>query len=69
MLFFIFNNSNIQFVEKKLNQRFYTVAKALPTTKWVELMNKEEFVKMTLDENSKIFVMHVVSLKALLVKM
>lgn len=35
--------------------------KALPTTQFVKLINKEEFVKKILDENSKTFVVHVAS--------
>ena len=62
ILFITFNNTNIQFVKKKLTCRFYTNAEALPTTKQAELINKKEFAKVALDKNGETFVMHVVSL-------
>ena len=39
--------------------RSYTTAKALPTIKRIELINKKEFTKMALDENSKTFVIYM----------
>ena len=66
MLFLIFNNANIQFAEKKLTWRSYTVAEALPTTERVELIDKKEFAKAALDEESKTFVVHVAALKVAL---
>ena len=62
MPFLTLSNANVQFVEKELTWRSYTTAKALPTTKRVELVNKKKFAKAALDENSKTFVMHVASL-------
>ena len=53
---------NCQFAEKELTWRSYTTAEALLTTKRVELIDKKEFAKAVLDENSKTFVMHVASL-------
>ena len=60
--FFTLSNVDIQFVEKELTWRFYTTAEALPTTKRVELIDKKEFVKVALDENSETYVVHVASL-------
>ncbi len=37
-------------------------AKALPTTSQVELIDKREFAKVAIDENSEIFVMHMSAL-------
>ena len=62
MPFLTFSNADVQFVEKELTWRFYTTAKALPTTKWIELINKKEFAKATLDEKFETFVIHVTSL-------
>ena len=45
ILFLIFSNTDIQFVEKKLTWRFYTSVKTLPITKRVELIDKKEFAK------------------------
>lgn len=64
IFFLSFNNTNIKFAElKKLTWRIYTTAEALPTTSWVKLVNKKEFAKAALDENSKTFMVHVVFLK------
>ena len=62
MPFLTFSNADVQFVEKELTWRSYTTVKALPTTKRVELINKKEFAKAALDENSETFVVHVASL-------
>ena len=62
MPFLTLSNADIQFVEKELTWRSYTTAEALPTTKWVELINKKKFAKAALDENSETFVIHVASL-------
>ena len=66
MLFLILNNVDIQFVEKELTWRSYTTTEALPTTKRIELINKKEFVKMALDENSETFVIYVTSFNLVL---
>ena len=58
--FLTFSNANVQFVEKELTWRSYTTAEALPTLKRVEFINKKEFAKVVLDENSEIFVIYVV---------
>lgn len=65
MPFLTFSNANIQFKKKKFTQRTYTAAKALSTTKWVELINKKEFIKTALDKNSKIFLVHISALQVL----
>ena len=62
MPFLTLSNADVQFVKKELTWRSYTTAKALPTTKRVELINKKEFAKAALDENSETFVIHVASL-------
>ena len=41
--FLTLSNADVQFLEKKLTWRSYTTAKALPTTKQVELIDKKEF--------------------------
>ena len=41
---------------------FYTTAKAISTTKQVEIINKKEFAKTALDEHVETFVVHVISL-------
>ncbi len=65
MLFLALSNADSQFGAEKLTWRSYTTAKALPTTSRVELINKREFAKVALDENSETFVVHVATLKAM----
>ena len=69
MLFLTFSNANIQFAEKELTWRSYTAAEALPNTKRVKLINKNEFAKAVLDKESETFVVHVAALEALLARM
>ncbi len=37
---------------------------ALSTTSQVELIDKKEFVKVALDENSETFIMHILAIEA-----
>lgn len=62
MLFLTLSNAEIQFAEKKLTWRSYTAAKALFTSKRIELIDKKEFAKIMLDKNVEVFVVHVTSL-------
>ena len=62
MPFLILSNVDVQFVKKEHTWKTYTTAKALPTIKQVELIDKKEFGKTALDEKSETFVIHVVSL-------
>ena len=64
MPFLAFSNGDIQFAEKELTWRSYTAAEALPTTKWVELIDKKEFAKTALDEEFETSVVHVAALEA-----
>ena len=66
MPFLTFSNADIQFVEKELTWRFYAAAKALPTTKRVELIDIRKFAKAALDEESETFLIYVAALEALL---
>ena len=61
MPFLNLSNANIQFAKKELTWRSYTVAEALPTTKWVEIIDKKKFARAAFDENVKAFIMHVTS--------
>ena len=62
MPFLTFSNANMQFAEKKLTWRSYTIKKTLPTIWKIELIDKKEFAKAALDEYIKAFVIHVSSL-------
>ncbi len=65
LLFLALNNADFQFNTKKLTWRSSTNVEALPTTSWVKLINKREFTKAALDENSKTFVVHVANLEVI----
>lgn len=64
MFFLTLSNADIQIAEKKLTWRSYTAAEALPTTKWIEPINKKKFAKAALDVESEMFVLHVAELEA-----
>ncbi len=65
MPFLFLSNANVEFAELgKLTWRTYTAAEALPTTSRVELINKREFARAALDENSETFVVYVSALEA-----
>ena len=58
-LFLTLSNANRQFADKKLTLMTYTTKKAVPTTRWWEFINKKAFAKAILDENVKVFVIHI----------
>lgn len=52
MIFIFFSNANAEFVElKKLTWRSYDIAKILPTTSRIEIIDEKEFAKVVLDKN------------------
>lgn len=64
MSFLAFSNRNVKFTElKKLSQRSYITPKALFTISQVELINKKQFARKALDENSKTSVMNATALE------
>lgn len=63
MIFLTLSNANIQFIEKKLIWRYYIIAEALPTIKYIELINKKEFAKTVFDAESELFVLYLAALK------
>lgn len=66
MLFLALSNVNFQFSVKDHIWRTYTIAKALPTTNRVELIDKKEFAATALDENVKTFVVYDITFLAIL---
>ena len=52
-------NADMSFSKKTLMWKTYTIKKALPTTKQVQIINKKDFVIAALNANNKIFVVHV----------
>lgn len=62
MSFLSFNNINIQFGTERLIWRLYIIAKALPTTRRVKLIDKMRFARTALNKNSETFVVHITAL-------
>ena len=62
MLFLFFSNIDFQCNVKKFNWRSWTIAEALPTAWQVKLINKNKFLRTTIDENSELFVINIAAL-------
>ena len=62
MLFLAFSKVEVDFAEKELTWKLYTIAKALPTIVKVQIIRPKEFAKVALDLDQEIFVVHVVTL-------
>ncbi len=62
MPFQIMSNTNIDFQARDLRWRSYITADIFPTTSWVELIEKKEFVAAAFDPEHKAFIVHVVAL-------
>lgn len=60
MFFLILSNANIQFNTKNITLKSYNITKILFITRQIELIKKQKFVKVSLDKNSKIFVVYIV---------
>ncbi len=67
MPFLALSNADFQFDVEKLTWRSYTIAEAFTTTSRVRLIDKREFAKVALDENSEIFVVHIATLEATII--
>ncbi len=52
MHFLALSNADFQFSAEKFTWRTYIAVEALPTISRVELINKKEFARAALDENS-----------------
>ena len=59
MLFLKINNADVLFGEKILMWKSYTINKALPTTKRIQIVDSKEFVIAALDVNSKTFMIYM----------
>ena len=67
IFFLTLSNADIQYIEKKLTWKFYTIAKVLPTTKQVELIDKKKFAKVVLNKNFETFATYMISITPILV--
>ena len=64
MPFLTFSNADVQYAEKKLIWRIYTIKEALSTIRQIEIINRKKFAKAALDENVEAFVVHISSLRS-----
>lgn len=64
IFFLLLSKTEINFNDCKLHWRLYIIINALPTTKWVKLVNKKEFVVIIFDLDNEIFEVYVVFLPA-----
>lgn len=64
MLFLTFSNLDIDFIGWEHWLRTYIIQEALPTTRYVELIEKKGFATAVLDLEYKTFVVHIVSLSS-----
>ena len=62
MPFLTLSKADVRFAERELVGRTYTAAKALPTTRRVEIINKREFAAAALNTDDETFVVHVAAL-------
>ncbi len=65
MHFLAFSNADFQFDAKEFTWKTYTIIEVLPTTSWVEFIDKREFAKIALDKNLETFVVYVLALEAI----
>ena len=59
MPFLALSKVEVDFAERELTWKAYTIAEALPTTKRVQIIGPKEFAKAALDPNQEAFVVHV----------
>ena len=65
MLFLSLIHLDVQFDTGNLTWKTYSTTEALATSRQIELIDKHNFARAALDENSKTFVVHVTALEAL----
>ena len=64
MAFLALSKVEINFAEREFNWKTYTLEKALPTTKRVQMIDRKEFTAAALALEEKVFVVHVAYLGA-----
>ena len=67
MSFLTLSKAKVQFPEQKFVLKIYMAAKALQTTKKVEIIDKKKFVIAVLNADNKTFVVHVVASVGLMI--
>ena len=64
MPFLALSKVKVDFAERELTWKAYTIAEALPTTKRVQIIGPKEFAKAALDPDQEAFVVHVATLSS-----
>ncbi len=65
ILFLSLSNADVKFAKLgRITCISYTAAEVLPTTSWVELIDKRQFTKAILDKNCETFIVHISALEA-----
>lgn len=68
MLFLSLSNANIELIKlKKITWRSYNIVEVLYITSKIELISKNKFARAILDKNSGTFMVHITTLKAMLI--
>ena len=62
MPFPTFSNADVQFADKELTWRSYTIKEVLPTIQRIELISKKKCAKVALNKNVEAFILHMASL-------
>ena len=62
MPFLIMINADVNFQARDLQRRSYPTEDILPTTRWVELIEKKEFAAIALNPEHKTFIIYVATL-------
>ena len=60
MLFLKISKADVAFGKGTLTWKSYTTNKALPNTKWVQIVSPKEFIIAAIDKDSETFVVYVV---------
>lgn len=63
MLFLSLSNVDMKFDIKQITWRRNTIVEIMPTLKQMELIDKVKFVKATLDNDTKIFIVYIGALE------
>lgn len=61
MFFLTLSNTDVRFLKWQLLWQTFITVKALPTARWIEVINWKEFATAALDNNKKAFIVHVTS--------
>ena len=61
ILFLILSGANIDFLDRELWWKTYTIKKAILTTRHIELVGKKEFIAAVLDPEHETFIVYVTS--------